>query len=64
MGAQRYRVYQRRADAQDWTFVRDVEGIDTVLEGLIVDDHFVGVSSVSARGAESTITFAGLPPRR
>ncbi|WP_397589545.1 M20/M25/M40 family metallo-hydrolase [Sphingorhabdus sp.] len=63
-GAQRYRVYHRRADAQDWTFVRDVYGTETVLEGLIVDDHFVGVSSVSAKGAESTITFAGLPPRR
>ncbi|WP_445784505.1 M20/M25/M40 family metallo-hydrolase [Sphingorhabdus sp.] len=63
-GAQRYRVYHRRADAQDWTFVRDVDGTETVLEGLIVDDHFVGVSSVNAKGAESTITFAGLPPRR
>ena len=63
-GAQRYRVYHRRADAQDWTFVRDVDVTETVLEGLIVDDHFVGVSSVNAKGAESTITFAGLPPRR
>jgi len=63
-GAQRYRVYQRPADAQDWTFVRDVYGTETVLDGLIVDDHFVGVSSVNAKGAESTITFAGLPPRR
>jgi hypothetical protein len=62
--AQRYRIYQRRADAQDWTFVRDVLGTETVLEGVIVDDHFVGVSALSAKGAESTITFAGLPPRR
>jgi hypothetical protein len=64
-GAMRYRVYQRRADAQDWVFVRDVEGTtDTILEGLIVDDHFVGVSAVGDNGAESVITFAGLPPRR
>ncbi|MFN3620117.1 M20/M25/M40 family metallo-hydrolase, partial [Sphingorhabdus sp.] len=63
-GAQRYRVYQRRADAQDWVFVRDVEGTDTVLEGLIVDDHFVGVSAVGNNGGESLVTFAGLPPRR
>jgi hypothetical protein len=63
-GAQHYRIYQRRADTQDWTFVRDVEATETTLEGLIVDDHFVGVSSVSAKGRESTITFAGLPPRR
>jgi Zn-dependent M28 family amino/carboxypeptidase len=63
-GAQYYRIYQRRADAQDWTVVRDVQGTETVLEGVIVDDHFVGVSALSAKGAESTITFAGLPPRR
>ena len=63
-GAQRYRVYQRRADAQDWSFVRELQGTQAVLEGLIVDDHFVGVSALSAKGAESTITFAGLPPRR
>jgi hypothetical protein len=63
-GAQRYRVYQRRADAQDWVFVRELQGTQTLLEGLIVDDHFVGVSALSATGAESTITFAGLPPRR
>lgn len=63
-GAQRYRVYQRRADAQDWVFVRELQGTQTVLEGLIVDDHFVGVSALSAAGAESTITFAGLPHRR
>ena len=62
--AQGYRIYQRRADAQDWSYVRDVQGTDTVLEGLIVDDHFVGVSALGAKGAESTITFAGLPPRR
>ena len=63
-GAQAYRVYQRRADAQDWSFVRELQGTETVLEGLIVDDHFVGVSALSAKGAESMITFAGLPPRR
>lgn len=63
-GAQRYRIYKRRADAQDWEFVRDVAGTDTVIEGLIVDDHFVGVSALGPNGAESVITFAGLPPRR
>lgn len=63
-GAVRYRVYQRRADAQDWTLAQEVEGTETVLKGLIVDDHFVGVSAVGKNGAESTITFGGLPPRR
>lgn len=63
-GAKSYRIYQRRADAQDWVFVRDVEGTDTVIKGLIVDDYFVGVSAIGHQGAESVITFAGLPPRR
>jgi acetylornithine deacetylase/succinyl-diaminopimelate desuccinylase-like protein len=63
-GAHAYRIYQRRADAQDWSFVRELQGTETVLEGLIVDDHFVGVSALSKNGAESKITFAGLPPRR
>ncbi len=62
-GAQGYRVYQRRADSQDWVFVREVQGTNAVLEGLIVDDHFVGVSAIGNEGAESVITFAGLPPR-
>lgn len=63
-GAVRYRVYQRRADAQDWTLAQEVEGTEALLKGLIVDDHFVGVSSVGKNGAESTITFGGLPPRK
>jgi hypothetical protein len=60
----KYRVYQRRADAQDWTLAQEVEGTQTVLKGLIVDDHFVGVSAVGSDNNESLITFAGLPPRR
>jgi hypothetical protein len=28
-----------------------------------IDDHFFGVSAVSASGAESLVTFAGVPPR-
>ncbi|MBP6441222.1 MAG: peptidase M28, partial [Sphingorhabdus sp.] len=64
LGAHAYRIYQRRADAQDWSFVRELQGTETVLEGLIVDDHFVGVSALGKNGAESTITFAVLPPRR
>lgn len=63
-GAVRYRVYQRRADAQDWTLAQEVEGTEILLKGLIVDDHFIGVSSVGKNGTESTITFGGLPPRK
>ncbi|PZO76069.1 MAG: peptidase M28 [Sphingomonas hengshuiensis] len=58
-----YRIRWRRNDAQGWTDSRDVTGAEAVLKGVIVDDHFVAVSSLSASGAESVPTFAGRPPR-
>ncbi len=61
-GAAGYRIRWRRNDAQDWTAHRDVTGTQVVLPGIIVDDHFVGVSALSAGGAESITTFAGRSP--
>ncbi|MDF7777110.1 M28 family metallopeptidase [Sphingomonas sp. AOB5] len=58
-GAVKYRVHWRRNDAQNWTGSVDVTGTETVLKGVVVDDHFVGVSSISANGAESLVTFGG-----
>ncbi|WP_448502592.1 M20/M25/M40 family metallo-hydrolase [Sphingomonas sp.] len=58
-GAARYRVHWRRNDAQDWTDHREVEGTQLVLEDVIVDDHFFGVSALSADGKESIVAFAG-----
>jgi hypothetical protein len=58
-----YRIRWRRNDAQDWTNSRDVTGTEAVLKGVIVDDHFVAVSALSASGAESVPTFAGRAPR-
>lgn len=58
-----YRVRWRRNDAQAWTNSRDVTGAEAVLQGVIVDDHFVAVSALSASGAESVPTFAGRAPR-
>ncbi len=65
-GAARYRVHVRRNDAQTWQSVVDVPGTETttVLKDAIIDDIFVGVSSVSAQGAESLVTFAGRAPAR
>ena len=62
-GATGYRVHWRRNDKQQWTDHRDVPGTatETVLKDVIVDDHFVGVSSLSAKGAESIVTFGGRP---
>ena len=62
-GAARYRIHYRRNDAHDWQKSVDVAGDQTtfVLRDVIVDDHFVGVSAVSADGTESIVTFAGRP---
>ncbi len=64
-GAAGYRIRWRRADRAAWEDSRDVAGTATsdVLKGIIVDDTFVGVSALSAGGAESLVTFGGLAPR-
>lgn len=65
-GAAAYRVHWRRNDQQDWTDHRDVPvmATETVLKDVIVDDTFVGVSALSATGAESIVTFGGRALRR
>jgi hypothetical protein len=63
-GAAGYRVRWRSADALDWQNSRDVkDGTPVTLKGVIIDDHFVGVSSLSADGHESTVTFGSAAPR-
>jgi len=64
-GAVGYKVYWRRADAQDWTDSRMVTGAtETVLKDVVVDDHFIGVAAVAKDGAESLVTFGGMAPRK
>ena len=58
-GAAGYRVHWRRTDASDWTAHRDVAGNGAVIKDVSVDDHFFGVSALSATGAESVVSFAG-----
>jgi hypothetical protein len=62
-GASGYRIRWRRADRTDWEQSRDMSASDTqaTLKGVIVDDTFAGVSTLSKDGAESLVTFAGLP---
>ena len=64
-GAAGYRIHWRRNDAQDWTDHRDVPAgtTEATLEDVVVDDFFVGVSALSADGAESLVTFGGRAPR-
>jgi Peptidase family M28 len=60
-----YRIRWRRADTPDWQFSRDVKtAAPYTLAGVIIDDHFVGVSSLSADGRESMVTFGAAAPRQ
>lgn len=66
-GAIAYKVYWRRADEQKWEhheIVADADKSELTVKGIIVDDHFFGVSAIGSDGHESIITFAGLPPRK
>ena len=58
-GAVRYRVHWRRNDQPAWAQSRDVTETKALLTQVPVDDHFVGVSALSADGAESLVTFGG-----
>ncbi len=63
-GAAGYRVWWRSTTAPQWTYSRWIAGGDTtrvVLEGIVIDDFFFGVSAVSADGYESPVTFPGPP---
>jgi Zn-dependent M28 family amino/carboxypeptidase len=62
-GAAGYRLRWRRNDSQDWTDQADAQGTSHVLKGVIVDDHFVGVSALAKDGSESLVSFAGRAPR-
>ena len=62
-----YRLYWRRADRSGWTdslIVAAGAATERRLPGIIVDDHFFGVSALSADGSESIVTFGGLPPAK
>ena len=63
-GAVRYRVRYRLNDGQVWTGASEVAGTETVLAQVPVDDHLVGVSAVSADGAESLVTLGRRAPAR
>ncbi len=55
-----YRVYWRATDSPTWNFSRWVGNVtEHVFEGLIIDNYFFGIASVSADGNESVIVFPG-----
>lgn len=61
-----YKVYWRETTAPQWQFSRYVGHInDFTLEGIVIDNYLFGVSSVSASGHESVVSYpTTLIPRR
>ena len=55
-----YKVYWRLTDQPQWQWSRFVgEVSEHTLKGVVVDNYFFGVASVSADGAESPVVFPG-----
>ncbi len=60
-GAAGYRVHWRDTTAPRWQHARRVGDVDhVVLENVVIDDWFFGVSSISADGYESPVVFPGV----
>jgi hypothetical protein len=62
-GAAAYRVWWRSTTDPQWRTSRLAPGDATqlVLNGVVIDDWFFGVSSISADGYESPVVFPGAP---
>lgn len=59
-GAAGYRVWWRATTAPQWTHSRWAgDATELVLKGVVIDDFFFGVSSVSDDGYESPVVFPG-----
>ena len=55
-----YKIYWRLTDQPQWQWSRFVgEVSEYTLEGVVVDNYFFGVASVSEDGAESPVVFPG-----
>jgi Zn-dependent M28 family amino/carboxypeptidase len=59
-GATAYRVHWRLTTDAQWTYSRLVGDVDEfVLQNVVIDNYFFGVSSVSERGMQSPVVFPG-----
>lgn len=58
-GAASYRIHWRETTAPRWQHARDTTATTDVLKGVVIDDWFFGVSTVSADGYESPVVFPG-----
>ena len=62
-GAAGYRVWWRSTTAPQWTYSRwaDADETSMVLDNIVIDDWFFGVSAISQDGYESPVVFPGAP---
>jgi len=58
-GATHYGVHWRSTTAAQWDHAQDAKASPVVLKGLVIDDWFFGVSSISADGYESPVVYPG-----
>lgn len=53
-----YKIYWRLTTSPQWEFSRFVGNVDTFeLQGIVIDNYYFGVASVSKSGAESVVVF-------
>lgn len=53
-----YKIYWRLTIASQWEFSRFVGNVDQFeLEGIVIDNYYFGVASVSSSGHESVVVF-------
>jgi Zn-dependent M28 family amino/carboxypeptidase len=57
-GAKGYKIYWRDTTSSTWDHSRYIEDINEfTLEGIVIDNFYFGVASVSANGHESVVVF-------
>jgi hypothetical protein len=58
-GAASYSLHWRSTTAAQWAHAQAAKASPQVLKGVVIDDWFFGVSSISADGYESPVVFPG-----
>ena len=56
-GAKGYKIYWRDTTSPTWDHSRYVEATQFILDGMVIDNFFFGVSSVGKNGHESVVVF-------
>jgi Zn-dependent M28 family amino/carboxypeptidase len=56
-GAKGYKIYWRDTTSPTWDHSRYVEATQFILDGIVIDNFFFGVSSVGKNGHESVVVF-------